>query len=73
MEEVAVKSKHQPANEERRDFIKKSPLLGAGVATVTMAGTEAIADSGPPAEATPGDQGYRLTQHIVDYYKSADI
>ena len=68
-----MKKQQQPASEERREFIKKSTLLGAGVATASVAGTAAIADTGPSADPAPGDQGYRLTQHIVDYYKSADI
>jgi hypothetical protein len=68
-----VKNKKQQTDQERRAFIKKSTLVGAGVAATTMASTRAIAEvSGETAEK-PGHKGYQLTQHVVDYYKSADI
>jgi hypothetical protein len=56
-----VKNNSQPEkqlkNKQRRDFIKKSTIVGAGVASTEK----------------PGQQGYQLTQHVLDYYKSADI
>jgi hypothetical protein len=68
-----VKNKSQLKDQERRAFIKKSTLVGAGVAATTMASTSAIAGiSGDTAEE-PGQKGYQLTQHVLDYYKSADI
>jgi hypothetical protein len=68
-----VKNKSQLKDQERRAFIKKSTLVGAGVAATAMASTSAIAGiSGDTAEE-PGQKGYQLTQHVLDYYKSADI
>jgi hypothetical protein len=68
-----VKNKSQLKDQERRAFIKKSTLVGAGVAATTLASTSAIAGiSGDTAEE-PGQKGYQLTQHVLDYYKSADI
>ena len=68
-----MKKKSQPNDQDRREFIKKSTLVGAGVAATTMASTSAIAEvSGVTAEK-PSQKGYQLTQHVVDYYKSADI
>ena len=68
-----MKNKSQLKDQERREFIKKSTLVGAGVAATTMASTRAIAGiSGDTAEE-PGQKGYQLTQHVLDYYKSADI
>ena len=73
MEDKHVKNKSQLKDQERREFIKKSTLIGAGVAAATMASTNAIAQvSGATAEK-PRQKGYQLTQHVVDYYKSADI
>jgi hypothetical protein len=73
VEEKDVKNKSQPKDQERREFIKKSTLVGAGVAATTMASTSAIAEiSGETAEK-PVQKGYQLTQHVLDYYKSADI
>jgi hypothetical protein len=68
-----VKNKSQLKDQERRAFIKKSTLVGAGVVATTLASTSAIAGiSGDTAEE-PGQKGYQLTQHVLDYYKSADI
>lgn len=68
-----MKKKSQLRDQERREFIKKSTLIGAGVAATTMASTQVIAEvSGDPAKR-PSQKGYQLTQHVLDYYKSADV
>ena len=68
-----MKNKKQPNDQERREFIKKSTLVGAGVAATAMVGTAAIADSGAQDIEKPGQKGYQLTPHVLAYYKSADI
>jgi thioredoxin reductase len=68
-----VKNKKQQTDQERRAFIKKSTLVGAGVAATTMASTRAIAGVSGEVIEKPGQKGYQLTQHVIDYYKSADI
>ncbi|MDH3219559.1 MAG: twin-arginine translocation signal domain-containing protein [Gammaproteobacteria bacterium] len=68
-----MKSKNQPKDQERRAFIKKSTLVGAGVAATTMVSTVAIADMSSDEVEKPVQKGYQLTQHVLDYYKSADV
>jgi len=68
-----VKNKSQPKDQERREFIKKSTLVGAAVATTTLASTAAIAEVSADIAAKPGQKGYQLTPHVMAYYKSADI
>ena len=68
-----MKNKRQPKDKERREFIKKSTLVGAGVAATTMASTRAIAEVSTDTSEKPGQKGYQLTSHVLDYYKSADI
>ena len=68
-----MKSNRKPKDQERREFIKKSTLVGAGVAATTMASTSAIAEFSGDVGEKPSQKGYQLTQHVVDYYKSADI
>jgi hypothetical protein len=72
VEEKSVKNKSHPKDQERREFIKKSTLIGAGVAATAMASTSAVADVVTTTESTV-QKGYQLTQHVADYYKSADI
>ena len=63
----------QLKNKQRREFIKKSTIVGAGVAATAVASTSAIAGGVTTSTEKPGQQGYQLTQHVLDYYKSADI
>jgi len=68
-----VKTIRQPKDQERREFLKKTTLAGAGVAATTLVSTGAVAAIGDEAELKPGQKGYQLSQHVLDYYKSADI
>jgi hypothetical protein len=72
-----VKNNNHPEkqlkNQQRREFIKKSTIVGAGVAATAVASTSAIASEVTASTEKPGQQGYQLTQHVLDYYKSADI
>jgi hypothetical protein len=38
-----------------------------------MASTRAIAEVSGDIAVKPVQKGYQLTQHVMDYYKSADI
>ncbi len=67
-----MKKDKQLKDQDRREFIKKSTLIGAGVAASTLASAEVIAASDDTVE--PAEQkGYHVTRHILDYYKSAGI
>lgn len=72
-----MKNKSLPSNEarnqQRREFIKTSTLLGAGLATGAMTSTVAIADDGATSAQPVEQKGYQLSQHVLDYYKSADV
>jgi uncharacterized transporter YbjL len=72
-----VKNQKQPSNEarnqHRREFLKTTTLLGAGVAAGAMTSTAVIADVGTDDDEKPTQKGYQLSQHVLDYYKSADV
>jgi len=68
-----VKNNSQPKDKQRREFIKKSTIVGAGVAATAVASTSTIADVGTTGAEKPTQKGYQLSQHVLDYYKSADI
>ena len=68
-----MKNETKPKDQERREFIKKSTIVGATVAATAVASTSVVADVGSTSTEKPGQQGYQLTQHVLDYYKSADI
>ena len=68
-----MKDKRKQTNQARRDFIKKSTLIGAGVVASSVASVEAIAAVNSDRAEQPEQKGYQLTQHVMDYYKSTDI
>ena len=68
-----MKTKRHPKDQDRREFIKKSTLVGAGVAASSMAATGAVAAVSDEPESRPKQEGYRLTPHVLAYYKSAGI
>ena len=68
-----MKAKSQQTDQDRRDFIKKSTLVGAGVVASSVASVEAVAAVSSDAAEKPAQKGYQLTSHVLEYYKSADI
>ncbi len=68
-----MKNETKPKDQKRREFIKKSTIVGATVAATAVASTSVVADVGSTSTEKPGQKGYQLTQHVLDYYKSADI
>ena len=48
-------------------------LVGVGVAASAMTGTSAIAGVDTASSTEPEQKGYQLSQHVLDYYKSADV
>lgn len=67
-----MKQNDKQANLSRRTFLRGTVLTSAGAAVAAAVPGVAIA-SAAETESEPGSKqkGYRLTQHIVDYYKTA--
>ena len=64
-------------NEKRREFLKGA-LVGSGAAVVAIASGGALAapeDAKETAAARPKTehQGYHVTPHILEYYKTAQF
>lgn len=64
----------QGLDEQRRDFLRGSIAVASGVAVTVATGNAvaSVAETEVDKEADKKD-GYRLTEHISDYYKSAAI
>ena len=59
---------------KRRDFLRGSLAAATGVAaTVATGSSVASATETEVAIESDKKEGYRLTKHIADYYKSAAI
>ncbi len=58
-------------DKSKREFIKNSTLVGAGLAAAAVAPGAAASSvsSGKPEDKK--QKGYQLTPHVIEYYKSA--
>lgn len=69
---MSAKQQNKPeVDNGRRKFLHGSALVGAGAvaASVLPEVPSASADTNQPEQ--PVEEGYRLTKHIKDYYKTA--
>ena len=57
----------------RREFLKKGAAVGAGAAASAFLPGAAGAEEAETAAPVEGKKGYQLTQHVLDYYRSAKI
>lgn len=64
----------QEPDPQRRDFLRGSIAAATGVAVTAATGKSIASVSEADVETKPEKkEGYRLTKHIADYYKSAAI
>lgn len=71
MKEEKNKTKKESVSGNRRQFLQGAAVSAASVAVVS-AGVSSQAIASQPLKEEPFKQeGYRLTKHIMDYYKSA--
>lgn len=67
-----MKRNKQKKIRNRREFLRNGAIAGAGVAVASSMPSVSMASTSEGlAEDQPAEEGYRLTRHIVDYYKSA--
>ena len=58
-------------NKRRREFIKNSTLVGAGVVASAVLPSAANASTTIDQPDNKKQKGYQLTEHVLEYYKSA--
>ncbi len=73
MKKLEQAQDQKPQDQQRRDFVKKSTLIGVGVATAAALPQTALADTSDPQPQKAEQKGYQVTQHVIDYYKSAAV
>lgn len=71
-------SDHKPVNSlpvNRRNFLRGALTTGVGVAAVAVAAPTALSKiiDDEAESTTKPNKGYRLTQHIAQYYKTAAL
>lgn len=67
-----MKQDDKQTNVSRRTFLRGTVATAAGASVAATVPGVVIADtSGASLEPAGKEEGYRLTQHILDYYKTA--
>jgi hypothetical protein len=67
-----MKESKQNVSQSRRKFLRDAGATGGLAAVAASAPGIALAEGSEEGAATEKpSEGYRLTQHILDYYKSA--
>jgi len=59
-------------SDERRTFLKMAVVIGGVTAGLSLVKKSAAKEAQPPEQEKAG-QGYRETEHISKYYKTARI
>lgn len=65
--------KYAEATISRRKFLSGGAILSASAVAVAIAPNVATAAVKTEIKVDKKEEGYRLTQHIADYYKSAAL
>ena len=68
-----MKKKITKLDKNRRAFVKNSTLAGAGLVAGGILPGAAIANVTEDKTENSKQKGYQLTQHVLEYYKSAAI
>ena len=63
--------REEPESTARRVFLKATATAGAAVTTLLPSGV--IAAEPVEKDQAAAKQGYQVTRHVTDYYKSAAI
>jgi len=65
--------KYAEAKISRRKFLSGGAILSASAMAVAIAPNVAVAATKAEPIEDKKEEGYRLTQHVADYYKSAAL
>jgi hypothetical protein len=66
-----MKNPKQQISQSRRKFLRDAGVSGGIAAVAASAPGVTLAESEEGAAGRAPREGYRLTRHILDYYKSA--
>jgi len=72
MKKISEKNEQALSNKDRRAFVTKTTVIGAGIAgAVVLPGVAVASSSELNLEPKKQQKGYQLTDHVADYYQSA--
>ncbi len=65
-----MKKQKKDLDKKRREFIRNSTLVGAGIAATAVVPGVATASVSVDRTEDKQQKGYQLTPHVIEYYKS---
>jgi hypothetical protein len=72
MKKIVEKKQQLLLDGNRRAFVTKTTVIGAGLAGAVVLPSVAVASSAElNVESKKQQKGYQLTDHVADYYQSA--
>ena len=66
-----MKKSKQQTSQSRRKFLRNAGITGGAAAVATSTPGIALAESTAEDKQERPQEGYRLSKHILDYYKTA--
>jgi len=63
----------KPKSKSRRNFLLTAGAGTAGAAVAVVAGRKQAEVPGVTAESSNEKDGYRVTEHILTYYKTTEV
>ena len=66
-----MKKSKQQVSQSRREFLRNAGVTGGAAAVAASAPGIAMAEATTEDGNEKPHEGYRLTKHILDYYKTA--
>ena len=66
-----MKDTKQQVSQSRRKFLRDAGIAGGAAAVAAASPGVALAEDTAATAAEKPTEGYRLTKHVLDYYKSA--
>jgi hypothetical protein len=64
---------NQSKPNSRRKFLLTASLGGVGAAAAVVTGAKVAQQASPGAPAADGRRGYHVSEHILKYYKTAQV
>jgi hypothetical protein len=72
MKQISEKNDQALSDKDRRAFVTKTTVIGAGIAgAVVLPGVAVASANELNVKSKKQQKGYQLTDHVADYYQSA--
>ncbi len=72
-ESKAVSGQQHEIKASRRQFLRVASISGAGAVAAVVSSQTPLAPEAQPAAPEETGRGYRVSEHVIDYYRSTRL